>query len=392
MNTKRHILPIIVFSQFCCTSLWFAGNAIINHLIDAFTLPSDALGHLSSAVQMGFILGTLLFALLTIADRFSPSKVFFTCAILGAIFNLFSLWAGNNLTSLIAFRFIIGLNLAGIYPVGMKIAADYFDKGLGKSLGYLVGALVLGTAFPHLLGAFNDSIDWHWVILVTSGLAVLGGLLIYFLVPDGPYRKPNTTLNINHSFGIFKDKAFKTAAIGYFGHMWELYAFWTFVPLLLATYFHTHGIDYQLSFWSFVIIASGGIACVWAGYLSVKFGSEAIASTFLTISTMCCLLSPLLFGISSPIVFIGFLLVWGMSVIADSPLFSTMVASSAPSHLKGTAITLVNCIGFSITVVSIQLFNWLNSLFLNPQYLFLVLSIGPLISLLQLFYQKREIA
>ena len=159
MKPKRHILPLIVFSQFCGTSLWFAGNAIIDQLILVFTLPADALGHLSSAVQLGFIVGTLIFAALSVADRFSPSKVFLISALLGALLNVGSLWEQNTLSSLLILRFLIGTTLAGIYPVSMKIAADYFEGGLGKALGFLVGALVLGTAFPHFLNALGSAID-----------------------------------------------------------------------------------------------------------------------------------------------------------------------------------------------------------------------------------------
>ena len=151
MKNTNKILLLFVVSQFCCTSLWFSGNAIITDLADAFQLTDGALGNLTSAVQFGFIIGTLVFAILTIADRFSPSKVFFISAITAALCNLGNILDSNNLMSLLTFRFLTGFFLAGIYPVGMKIAADYFKKGLGKSLGFLVGALVLGTAFPHLL-------------------------------------------------------------------------------------------------------------------------------------------------------------------------------------------------------------------------------------------------
>ena len=160
MNVKKHILPIIIFSQFCCTSLWFAGNGIIGDLISAYNLPTESLSSLTSAVQFGFIVGTLTFAFLTIADRFSPSKVFLLSALFGAVFNLEMMLSANTLTSLLIFRFLTGFALAGIYPVGMKIASDYYQKGLGTSLGYLVGALVLGTAFPHLLKSIPDLFYW----------------------------------------------------------------------------------------------------------------------------------------------------------------------------------------------------------------------------------------
>jgi MFS family permease len=160
VNRFKIILPVIVISQFCCTSLWFAGNAVMDALVTNFNLNGSALGHLTSAVQFGFIVGTLVFAILTIADRFSPSKIFFISALLGALCNVFVIWESNSLATLLLFRFLTGFFLAGIYPVGMKIATDYYEKGLGKSLGFLVGALVIGTAFPHLLNGMTATFKW----------------------------------------------------------------------------------------------------------------------------------------------------------------------------------------------------------------------------------------
>ena len=240
MNNKKFILSVIVFAQFCCTSLWFAGNSIINDLIENFNLEISALGNLTSSVQFGFICGTLVFAIFTIADTFSPSKVFFFSAILAAIVNLFTLYSGQSIFSLIVIRFLVGFFLAGIYPVGMKIASDYFRKGLGKSLGFLVGALVLGTAFPFFLKSFDSLISWKTIIYTTSIISILGGVLIFCFVPNGPYRKALSKFDITVFFKVFKSKKFRTAAFGYFGHMWELYAFWTFVPVLLLAYSNFH--------------------------------------------------------------------------------------------------------------------------------------------------------
>jgi len=179
VKSSKLILPIIILSQFCCTSLWFAGNGVMADLMRHFGLNNNALGHLTSAVQFGFIIGTFLFAILTIADRFSPSRIFFTCALLGSLFNFGVIWDGHNLASIFSLRFATGFCLAGIYPIGMKIAADYYEKGLGKSLGFLVGALVIGTAFPHLAKGITYSFSWKSVFVLTSSLALFGGLLIH---------------------------------------------------------------------------------------------------------------------------------------------------------------------------------------------------------------------
>ncbi len=359
-------------------------------LVRDFNLNPEALGHLTSAVQFGFICGTLFFAFLTIADRFSPSKVFFFCALIGALFNAGTILDNNSFESLLIFRFLTGLSLAGIYPVGMKIAADYFQKGLGKSLGFLVGALVLGTAFPHLLKEITGSegLPWRSVLLLTSGISVLGGSLILIFVPNGPYRTRLTKPDFSALFRVFKNSEFRSAAFGYFGHMWELYAFWAFVPVILKAYQQIHpAASFSISLISFLIIGLGGIACVAGGFISEKIGVKKTAATALFLSGLCCLLSPLIYFINSEIILISFLFFWGLVVVADSPLFSTLVAKNAPSQSKGTALTIVNCIGFSITIISVQLLNILQVL-MNEIFLLSILAAGPVIGLIAL-YQKR---
>jgi MFS family permease len=192
----KRILPVIVISQFFCTSLWFAGNAIMPNIVEVFHLAPSFLAHITSMVQLGFITGTLIFALLTIADRFSPSKVFFAASIAAAICNLCISIEGIDTVILLSCRFLTGFFLAGIYPVGMKIASDHYQKGLGKSLGFLVGALVLGTAFPHLLKTLTVDLPWKYVVYATSALSVTGGFLMLLLVPDGPFRKPGQKIQL----------------------------------------------------------------------------------------------------------------------------------------------------------------------------------------------------
>lgn len=388
MSRSRLILPVIVFAQFCCTSLWFAGNAVMASLIETFDLTPAALGHLTSAVQFGFISGTLLFAFLSVADRFSPSKVFLISAIFGAAFNLAVLLPHNALGSLLLLRFLIGFSLAGIYPVGMKIAADYYDKGLGTSLGYLVGALVLGTAFPHLLNIFtSNALPWRLVMVSTSALAVLGGLLIFLLVPDGPFRSPRITKDFSAFWKVFKKPPFRAAAFGYFGHMWELYAYWTFVPVILIAFQKYHMTQLPISLYAFLIIGAGGLACVAGGYISNVLGTKKTAATALFLSGCCCLLSPFIFFFASEAVLLAFLIFWGLVVVADSPLFSTLVAQNSEAQSRGTALTIVNSIGFAITIFSIQLLNFL-LLKLPAFYIFAVLSLGPAFGLWSL-YKKR---
>jgi predicted MFS family arabinose efflux permease len=263
----------------------------------------------------------------------------------------------------------------------MKIAADHHQKSLGTALGFLIGALVLGTAFPHLLKSITGLFNWEDVIIGTSLLAVLGGLGILLLVPDGPYRKPGSKIDLSTVFTIFRNKDFRLAAFGYFGHMWELYGFWAFVPVILITYQQGHpDVHLDIPATSFLIIGSGSLACVAGGFAAKRWGSYNTARTALTLSLLCCLVSPILFTL--PLIsFLTIIFVWSMAVIADSPQFSTLVAQSAPPESKGTALTIVNCLGFSITIVSLMTLSWLQQR-VTPENLYIFLAPGPLLGLL----------
>jgi len=387
-TSKKWILPIIVLAQFFCTSLWFAGNAIMGDLVEQFHFDPSYLVHLISAVQFGFIIGTLVFALLSISDRFSPSKVFFFCAIVAAITNLVISLVIVNVTQLLIARFITGFFLAGIYPVGMKIAADHYQRGLGKSLGFLVGALVFGTAFPHLLKGMK-SIPWHYIIFSTSALSVIGGLAILLFVPNGPYRTFGQHLSLKTFLKGFGNKKFRAVAFGYFGHIWEQYAFWVFIPVILLSYSNRHPyLNFNIPLLSFLIIAAGGFSCMLSGIISNRFGAKKIATIALALSGCCCLLSPLFLYGASPFIFFSFLFFWSVVVIADSPLFSTLVANSAVPAYKGSSLTIVNCIGFSITIISIQLVGVLKSE-ANENYIYMLLAFGPLLGLIGLIRNSR---
>lgn len=377
------ILPCIVLSQFLCTSLWFAGNAVIPDLVKAFHFTGGIPGHLTSAVQFGFISGTLVYAILGVSDRFSPSKVFFVNALLASAANISIVIMEQGLTGILLFRFLTGFFLAGIYPVGMKIASDHYGKVLGKALGFLVGALVIGTSLPHLIKNYSGSFSWRIVFIVTSALSVIGGLIMFFL-PDGAYRKKGQGIRRSELFVIFRDKQFRAASFGYFGHMWELYAFWAFVPLMLSLWVKVHPLQsLNISVCSFIIIAGGSIACVASGFISQKIGSRNTAFAALAFSALCCCISPFMFTMPK-FLFIAFMLFWGLVVIADSPMFSTLVAQNAPPEAKGTALTFVTCIGFSITIVSIELINALKDI-LHAEYLFLFLTVGPLLGLIYMW-------
>ncbi len=385
-----HILPVIVLGQFAGTSLWFAGNAVVSDLTQELQLADFFVGYITMAVQAGFIGGTLIFAILTIADRYSPVRVFLVCALAGSAANMWVIWAETGFMVLSA-RFITGFFLAGIYPVGMKIASDWHKEGLGKALGYLVGALVVGTAFPHLLKYLGNDLPWRYVITGTSILASTGGVLLFLTVPDGPYRGPSSGLKIkfNAFTKLFRNKNFRSAAFGYFGHMWELYTFWAFVPVILNQYLTDNsGIQLSVSLWSFVIIAVGGVSCAVGGHLSSRKGSKWVSMVSLFGSGLCCLLIP--FGFWMPLfLFLGLLITWGLFVVSDSPQFSALVAHSSDSGLVATGLTIVNSIGFALTIISIQLFSYLWLVSESP-FIFWVIAMGPLAGFLAVRNYKSE--
>lgn len=380
-DRPRHILPVIVIAQFAATSLWFAGNAVLPSLQATWGLSATAVGPITAAVQLGFVFGTLCFAVFTLSDRYPPATVFLICALLGAFCNLAILAVPPGLGPLLALRFATGFFLAGIYPVGMKIAASWYAQGLGRAIGFLVGALVLGTAFPHLLASVGANLDWRWVLVAVSALAVSSGLAVYLWVPAGPHLPARSHFDIRAIPRIFQSPDLRAAAFGYFGHMWEIYALWAFVPVALAAYAASNDVaNFNVSLGAFAVIAAGAVGCVLGGLIAQRVGSARVALFQLACSGVCCLLSPLLW-LAPPAVYLVFLLFWGITVAGDSPQFSTLSANTAPREYVGTALTLINGIGFTITAVSIQTLTLL-SVAVSPQFLFLALLPGPILGLL----------
>ena len=355
----RRILPVIVLSQFAGTSLWFAVNAVMPDLQRAWGLPAAAVGMLTSVVQLGFVAGTLVFALLMLADRFPPQRVFLVCALLAAGLNACVVLAPGRFDLLLVLRFGVGFLLAGIYPVGMKIAASWYRQRLGAVMGVLIGALVLGTALPHGLRALageggtaaGELPPWQWVVLGVSALAALGGIATAWLVPVNPEAVAGARITPRALALIWSDRRLRASVFGYFGHMWELYAFYVLVPLVLATRISGTAVS-AAAFWA---IAVGFAGCVVGGLLVRRFGSANVAQFQLATSAACCLAAPLMLAAPLPL-FLAWLLLWGTTVVGDSPQFSTLTAQNSPPAVVGSVLTFTNCIGFAISVVSIELF------------------------------------
>ena len=372
-------LVLVSIAELLGMSLWFGVSAVAPRLSVEWHLDASTAAWLTLAVQLGFVAGTLTSALFNLPDVIRVRHLFALCAFGGSAVNaLLAIFAHSGATA-IAMRFATGVFLAGVYPPGMKIIATWFRSGRGFALGVLIGALTLGKASPYLVNAIGSA-SWRTNVVIASLLAAIGGAIVLFFVHDGPFALPNQPFDLAQVTNIFRNRGVRLANFGYFGHMWELYAMWTWAPAMIGSSVALTGSSAALAdAASFAVIGCGAIGCVAAGLLADRYGRTLVASAAMAISGACCLIIGLLYGKSAWLL-LAVAAVWGASVVADSAQFSACITELGDARYIGTALTMQTCIGFLITTISIRLMPLLVDA-VGWSWAFVALAPGPFLGI-----------
>ena len=368
-------------------ALWFSGSAVVPALSLEWQLSPSQVSWLANAVQLGFVAGTLLSATLNLPDIISTRHLFAVSSFLGAVINGIFGYLVDDPETAIALRFLTGICLAGVYPPGMKIMATWFRERRGMALGFLVGALTMGKATPYLVNAVGST-NWRANVLFVSLLAVIGGLVVLLFVSDGPFALPPAKFDITQIVRVFSNRGVRLASFGYFGHMWELYGMWIWVPVMIRASLASHGGDPRLAeLGSFLVIGAGAIGCVVAGLIADRVGRTLVTSAAMAISGTCCLVIGLVYG-GNPALLLFVAAIWGATVVADSAQFSSCVTELGDPQYIGTALTIQMCIGFLLTTISIELipktvaqYTW--------SYAFMILAPGPFLGVIAMLRLRQ---
>lgn len=397
MCRKRYsLVPLMVISVFTGSSCWFATNAVIKDIAISIDLGSKTdvdmvLGYSTVIIQLGFIMGTFLIAFTALADRLSPKHIFFVACTLASISNAMVALV-NSLPQLLALRFFTGICLAGVYPVAMKIASSWYSAGLGAALGFILAALCFGTALPSLLDVIGNVLPWRQLLMVVSCLVFFGGLIVELFVGIGPHHKTAPKFDPGAVVHLFRNRLFRSNAIGYFGHNWEIYTYWAFIPDMIKAWALRAGARHygsedaaldgvNISLATFIFISIGIPSCISGALLVRRVGCAPLAFGNLCGSCFCCITSPLIFHFAPWPLFVCFMLLWGFCVVGDSPMFSAIAAQHAPQDIVASAMTIVVCIGFTCTVISLQLMTFMLRSVDHGVVFALFITPGPLIGL-----------
>lgn len=391
-SSKYRQLALLALVELLAMGLWFSASAVVPDLEGAWGLTGSGASWLTMSVQLGFVTGAVLSAVFTLSDIWDPRRLIAASALLGAgATAAIALWA-DGLELALPLRFVTGLALAGVYPPGMKVMAGWFREGRGMAIGVMIGALTIGSASPHLLRPLGGLGAWQTVLYLSAGLAATAALLSAIGLRSGPHQAPAAPFDPKAVGRIISDRPMMLANAGYFGHMWELYAVWTWAPAFIAASFavDTSGATTPetASYLAFATIAAGGLGSALAGIMADRLGRTVVTSASLIVSGACCLLAGFVFG-ASPWLVSALCLVWGFAVVADSAQFSACVSELAEAEYVGTALTLQTAIGFLLTIATIRLTPiWVDAW--GWERAFMPLAIGPLLGTWSMLALRRR--
>ena len=381
--TPARILALLATALPLAMSPWFAASAVSPQLAVRWSLDAGGTAALTSAVQLGFVIGTALIAILNVADLVPARALFATCALLAALSNA-ALLVAPGFVAALASRLALGACLAGVYPPAMKMVATWFRERRGLAIGSVVGALALGKAGPYLVRALGIS-DLATVVGATTLSALLGSALVAAFYREGPFPFPRRAFRWGLVGEVMRHRETRLAVGGYLGHMWELYAMWTWLPAFLAASFVASGaaVGERAATWAgwcaFGALAAGGVGCVWGGWAAGRIGYAKVVTIAMAVSGVCSLAIGFAFGVT-PWLLVPLAWVWGFFIVADSAQFSSMVTEAAPPHAVGTALTLQTSLGFLLTMATIQLVPVLAEI-AGWRWAFPVLALGPFVGI-----------
>jgi MFS family permease len=375
-------LALLAAALVLSMTTWFSATAVVPQLRAEWDLGNTAAAWLTIAVQVGFVAGALAGSALSVADVLPPRFVILAGALGAAAANLVLVVADGPEVG-IAARVATGFFLAGVYPPALKLASTWFRRGRGTALGIVVGALTLGSAVPHLVNGLGG-LDWQLVVWVTSALTAAGGVLVFFGVPEGPYSFPSARFDPRQAGLVLRNRGVRLASLGYFGHMWELYAMWAWFLVFFAAV-ATDG--KAAAYATFAVIGTGAVGCWVGGVLGDRWGRPETTAAMMAVSAACALAIGLVAEVSAALV-LALGLVWGFTVVADSAQFSTLVTELAEQAYVGTALGFQMAVGFALTVPTIWLLPFLEDE-VGWRWAFVFLVPGPVLGILAMLRLRR---